>query len=72
MDTAVFVVMKQFSGGVNKCLCVGLSVLEGVICFFFFALTETESLCTLTTFSLAFAMASNGCMAQRKRFNFEP
>ena len=75
MDAAVFVVMKQFSCVANKCLCVGLSsVLEGVISFFrsFFALTETESSCTLTTFSHAFSMASNGCMAQRKRFNFEP
>ena len=73
-DAAVFVVMKQFSCVANKCLCVGLSsVLEGVISFFLsFALTETESSCTLTTFSHAFSMASNGCMAQRKRFNFEP
>ena len=36
MDTAVFVVMKQFSSGANKRLRVGLSsVLEWVICFFF-------------------------------------
>ena len=58
--------MKRFSGGANKRLCV-----EGVISCWFFVSTETESSCTLTTFSHACAKACNGCMAQRKLFNFE-
>ena len=70
-DAAVFVVMKQFSCVANKRLCVGhSSVLEGVIFFVYFALTETESSCTLTTFSHAFSMSSKGCMAKTKAFQF--